>query len=124
MVFNISVNLKKEAENLPDYWSPRVVAEVNDQYVKVAKVKGELVWHSHEEEDELFYILKGHLRLQYRDHVVDLEEGDLHVVRKGVEHNPFAAEECLLALVETKTALHTGNVESEKTKKIEDQLTG
>lgn len=124
MVFNVSVNLKKEAEGLPDYWSPRVVAEVNDQYVKVAKVKGELVWHSHEEEDELFYILKGHLRLQYRDHVVDLEEGDLHVVPKGVEHNPYAAEECLLALVETKTTLHTGNVESEKTKKIEDQLTG
>lgn len=124
MVFAVSANLYKEAESLSEYWSPRIVAEVNDQYVKVAKVKGQLVWHSHADEDELFYILKGELKIEYRDHVVELVAGDVHVVPKGVEHNPVAEEECCLALVETKTALHTGDVISEKSKPIEDQLEG
>ncbi|MDV7338499.1 cupin domain-containing protein [Terasakiella sp. A23] len=123
-MFAVSTNLLKEAESLTEYWSPRVVAEVNDQYVKVAKIRGQFVWHAHEDEDELFYILKGNLRIEYRDHVVDLGVGDVHVIPKGVEHNPIAAEECLVALVETKTTLHTGNVQDDKTKSVEDQLEG
>ncbi len=123
-MFAVSTNLFEEAQRLTEFWSPRVVAEVNDQYVKVAKIKGEFVWHHHENEDELFYILKGNLRIEYRDHVVELKEGDVHVIPKGVEHNPVAEQECLLALVETKTTLHTGDVSDGKTKSVEDQLIG
>ncbi len=121
-MFQIKANLLQEAEALTDYWSPSIVGEVNDQYVKVAKLKGELVWHSHENEDELFYILKGRLRIQYRDKNIDLQEGDMHVIERGVEHNPLAEEECLIALIETKTTLHTGNVVSDRSRSIEEQL--
>jgi len=123
-MFAEKTNLLNEAESLADYWSPRVVGEVNDQYVKVAKLKGEFVWHQHDEEDELFYILRGTLEMAYRDKTVVLREGDMHVVARGVQHNPRAEEECLIALIETKTTLHTGDVVTEKTRSLDEQLTG
>jgi mannose-6-phosphate isomerase-like protein (cupin superfamily) len=95
---------------------------VNDQYVKVAKLKGDLTWHKHDQEDELFYILKGDLVIEYQDRKVHLREGDFHVVPKGVMHNPVCDEECWVALVETVTTRHTGDVVIDKTKRIEDQL--
>ena len=82
------------AEKLTDHWSPRVVAEVDDSYVKVAKVKGTLTWHSHEGEDELFFVLKGTLRIEMEDRAITLNAGELFVVTKGVRHNPVADEEC------------------------------
>jgi len=107
---------------LTEFWSPRVVAEVDDAYVKVAKVRGSLAWHSHENEDELFYILKGRLRIEMVDRVVDLREGEMFVVPKGVRHNPVADEECHIMLIERKTTRHTGDVKMEKTRSIEEQL--
>jgi mannose-6-phosphate isomerase-like protein (cupin superfamily) len=106
-----------------DHWSPRVVARVNDQYVKVAKVLGQLVWHDHANEDELFYVLKGRLRIEYEaGRTVDLGPGSLHVVPRGVLHNPVAEEECWIVLIETVTTQHTGTVASPLTKTIQQQL--
>lgn len=115
------VNLKTELEKVTDYWSPRVVGRVNDQYVKVAKLKGEFVWHDHELEDELFLIVKGRLVIQYEDGDVRLEEGDFHIVPRGKKHNPVAEEECWIALIEPVATKHTGDVVSDLTRSIEEQ---
>lgn len=117
-----TVNFLEELEHVDDYWSPRVVGKVNDQYVKVAKVKGTFTWHRHDDEDELFYVLKGQLVIEYEQGPVVLNEGDFHVVPKGTLHNPVAEDECWLALIETVTTRHTGDVVTEKTKSIEQQL--
>ncbi|MEO6919965.1 MAG: cupin domain-containing protein [Collimonas sp.] len=113
---------KKIAESLTEHWSPRIVGEVDDAYIKVAKVQGSLAWHSHDNEDELFLILKGRLRIEMEDGTVELSEGEMFVVPKGVRHNPVAEEECHIMLIERKTTLHTGNVVSEKTRSLAEQL--
>ena len=110
------------AASLTELWSPRVVAEVDDAYVKVAKVHGSLAWHSHDNEDELFLVLKGHLRIEMDGHQVELDEGELYVVPNGVRHNPVADEECHLLLIERKSTRHTGNVTTEKTRSLAEQL--
>ena len=120
-MFN-KTNLLNQCEQLTDYWSPKIVGEVNDQYVKVAKLKGEFEWHKHDAEDELFYILRGELVIQYSDSQVELAEGDMHIVPKGVMHNPRADNDCLIALVESKTTAHTGDIVTAKTRSIEHQL--
>ncbi len=116
------VSPRAVALKLQELWSPRVVAELDDTYVKVAKVHGTLAWHSHENEDELFYVLKGRLRIEMEAGAVELNEGDLYVVPKGVRHNPVAEEECHILLIERKTTLHTGDVKTEKTRSIEEQM--
>jgi mannose-6-phosphate isomerase-like protein (cupin superfamily) len=110
------------AASLSELWSPRVVAEVDDAYVKVAKVQGSLSWHAHENEDELFFVLKGRLRIEMEASVVELGEGEMFVVPKGVRHNPIAEHECHLLLVERKTTLHTGDTVTDKTRSLEEQL--
>jgi len=106
-----------------NHWTPRVIGQVNDQYVKVAKLLGELVWHAHDEEDELFLIVYGTLRIQLEgDREVVLSPGQFYVVPKGVQHNPVADEEVGIVLIETVTTSHTGSVESERSVPIERQL--
>lgn len=111
------------AAALAEHWSPRVVAELEDVYVKVAKVEGTLVWHRHDDEDELFYVLKGRLRLELegRD-AVELSEGELFVVPKGLRHLPVADSECHLLLIERKTTQHTGDLATAQTRSLADQL--
>jgi mannose-6-phosphate isomerase-like protein (cupin superfamily) len=116
------VALRESAAKLSEYWSPRIVGEVDDSYVKVAKVKGSLTWHSHEREDELFLVLQGRLRIEMEHESVDLREGDMFIVPKGVRHNPVAAEECHILLFERKSTAHTGDVVTELTRSIEEQL--
>jgi mannose-6-phosphate isomerase-like protein (cupin superfamily) len=116
------VSPKRVALALTEHWSPRVIGEVDDVYVKVAKVQGTLAWHSHENEDELFLILKGHLRIEMENGAVELDEGEMFVVPKGVRHNPVADEECHVLLIERKTTQHTGDVTTEKTRSLADQL--
>ena len=116
------VSPKQAALVLTEFWSPRVVAEVDDAYIKVAKVHGSLAWHSHEDEDELFLVLKGHLRIEMESGSVELDEGDMFVVPKGVRHNPVAEDECHLMLIERKSTLHTGDVVTEKTRSLAEQL--
>lgn len=110
------------AQKLDELWSPRVVAELDDTYVKVAKVHGSLAWHSHDSEDELFYVLKGHLRIEMESGNVDLDEGEMFVVPKGIRHNPVAENECHILLIERKTTQHTGDVKTEKTRSLAEQL--
>ena len=117
-----STSPRKIAAALTELWSPRVIAEVDDSYVKVAKIQGTFGWHTHEHEDELFMILKGSLCIEMEDGAVDLGEGDIYVVPKGVRHNPVAAEECHVLLIERKSTLHTGDMITEKTRSIADQL--
>ena len=113
---------KQVAALLTEHWSPRVIAEVDDSYIKVAKVEGSLAWHSHENEDELFFVLKGRLRIEMEDGSIDLSEGEMFVVPKGVRHNPVAEHECHIMLIERKSTLHTGNVATEKTRSLDEQL--
>jgi mannose-6-phosphate isomerase-like protein (cupin superfamily) len=113
---------KQAAASLTELWSPRVIAEVDDAYIKVAKVHGSLAWHSHENEDELFLVLKGHLRIEMESGSIELSEGEMFVVPKGVRHNPVAEQECHLMLIERKTTLHTGDIVTEKTRSLDDQL--
>ncbi len=110
------------AASLTEFWSPRVVAEVDDAYIKVARVHGSLAWHSHDNEDELFLILKGHLRIELEDGAVELDEGQMYVVPKGVRHNPVAEQECHIMLIERKTTKHTGDVVTDKTRSLDEQL--
>jgi len=112
------------AGRLDEFWSPRVIAELDDNYVKVARLKGTLAWHSHDNEDELFFILKGRLIIEYEHEAVELGPGDMHVVPRGVLHNPVADEECLVMLIERKSTLHTGRTATEKTRDISEQLRG
>jgi mannose-6-phosphate isomerase-like protein (cupin superfamily) len=117
------LNIDREFERLAEYWSPRVVATANGQFVKIAKVKGEFVWHSHAEEDEFFLVRKGVFIIRYRDGTdVVLNEGDFHVVSRGVEHMTAAPEECWVIFVEPAATRHTGDIVSERTKSIESQL--
>jgi mannose-6-phosphate isomerase-like protein (cupin superfamily) len=116
------IDILAQFGRVTDYWSPKVVAQVNDQYVKVARLLGEMDWHRHAEEDELFWVLRGRLRLEFREHAVELTEGQCCVVPRGVEHHPVAAEECWIVLVETVTTRHTGERTTAQTRSIEEQL--
>ena len=109
------VNLVEKFERFDEHWSPKIVAELNDAYVKVVKLEGEFVWHHHDDEDELFWVVSGRLRMELRDGEVVLEAGELLVVPKGVEHRPVAEGETHVVLIEPKSTLNTGNVRDERT---------
>jgi mannose-6-phosphate isomerase-like protein (cupin superfamily) len=116
------VSLSAALEQVTEYWTPRVVGRVNDQYVKVAKLKGELVWHDHEHEDEMFLVVYGNLTIQFEDRDVHLAPGQFCVVPKKTRHNPVAQEECGIVLIETVTTLHTGDLVVPGTVPLERQL--
>ena len=111
------IKIKEKYQKFNDYWKPRVIAELNDQQVIIAKVKGEFIWHDHKEEDELFHVVKGKLRMEFRDKIVEVNEGEMIVVPKGVEHRPVAEEETWLLLFEPLSTKHTGEIDSELTVK-------
>ncbi|WP_103866756.1 cupin domain-containing protein [Aquimarina sp. I32.4] len=117
------MNIKEQFKDVKNYFSPKIVAEVNDQYVKIAKIKGEEIpWHSHENEDELFYILEGSLLMEIENEApITMTNGDMYVVPKGINHRVSSVNECLIMLIETKTTKHTGEIESAITKSIEEQ---
>lgn len=115
-------HLAREFENITEHWSPRVIAAANGQFVKLAKVKGELVWHAHADEDEFFLVCKGTFILRFRDgSEVVLKEGDLHVVPRGVEHLPLAPDECWLMVVEPTQTKHTCEALTNRASTIEEQ---
>jgi mannose-6-phosphate isomerase-like protein (cupin superfamily) len=117
-------NIYELAESLADHWSPQVIASVNDQYIKLAKIENQLAWHTHQDEDEAFFIIKGEMKIEYKDCTAHLKKGDFHVVPKGTPHNPVAiTESCWIMLIESKSTLHTGEVQTEKTKSLQQQLT-
>jgi mannose-6-phosphate isomerase-like protein (cupin superfamily) len=116
------VNLAEKLSLFTDRWSPKIVGDLNDSYVKVVKVQGEFLWHKHDTEDELFFVVAGRLTIRLRDGEVDLEPGEFVIVPKGVEHLPVAAEEAHIVLVEPKTTLNTGDVVSERTVAVLDRI--
>lgn len=109
------VNLAQKFSLFQEYWSPKIAGEINDSYVKLVKFKGEFVWHHHETEDELFLVVKGRLLIKLRDQDIFLEEGEFVIIPRGVEHLPVAEEEAQVLLLEPKTTLNTGNVQTERT---------
>jgi mannose-6-phosphate isomerase-like protein (cupin superfamily) len=109
------VNLREKFSRVCEYWSPKIVGELNDSYVKVVKFKGEFIWHHHEQEDELFLVVKGTLRMRFRDREVQIREGEFLIVPRGVEHLPVAEREVEVVLLEPKSTLNTGNVRNERT---------
>lgn len=117
-----AVSPKVLAATLTELWSPRVIAQLDDCYVKVAKVHGTLTWHAHDGEDEMFYILKGRLRIEMESRTIELHEGEMFVVPKGVRHNPVADAECHVMLIERKSTTHTGSEHTGQTRTLEEQL--
>lgn len=117
-----SINIEAALANVTQHWSPQVIGQVNDQYIKVAKLKGELMWHAHADEDELFMVVYGTLKIQLEDRDVLLQPGEFCVIPKGVRHNPVAVEECGIVLIETVTTRHTGDEVSARSVPVEKQL--
>lgn len=109
------VNVSEKFARFTDYWSPKIVGELNEFHVKLVKIEGEFVWHHHEDEDEMFFVIKGTLIMKLRDKDVVVNEGEFIVIPHGVEHKPVAETECHIMLFEPKETLNTGNVQDEKT---------
>ena len=109
------VNLREKFSLFTEHWSPRIAGELNGQQVKLAKIQGAFPWHHHEDEDELFLVVKGRFRLELRDRTVALEEGEFFIVPRGVEHRPVADEEAHILLFEPASTLNTGNLRNERT---------
>ena len=109
------INLAKKLARFSECWSPRIVGELNGQHVKIAKLKGEFIWHHHEEEDELFLVIKGKMIIHLRDRTVELSEGEFFIVPRGIEHKPAAEEETHILVFEPTSTLNTGNIRNERT---------
>ena len=110
------VNINKKLSLFSEYWDPKIVGELNGQYVKLVKFKDEFVWHKHDNEDEMFFVLKGKFIMEYRDKSVEINENEFVIVPRGVEHRPVAPEEVHVMLFEPKTILNTGDTRNEFTK--------
>jgi len=116
------INIYEKLEKFNEYWSPKIVGEVNESYVKMAKFKGEFLWHTHDNEDEMFFVVKGQLIVKFRDKEVTLNQGEFLIIPKGVDHMPVAEEEVHVMLIEPKTTLNTGDVKSDKTVENLDKI--
>jgi mannose-6-phosphate isomerase-like protein (cupin superfamily) len=111
------ISIDSKLNLFQDHWNPRIIGELNGQHVKLAKLKGEFIWHSHEKEDELFYVIKGSLKMEFRDRVEILQPGEMIIVPRGVEHKPVAEEEVHVMLFEPASTINTGEIENERTRK-------
>lgn len=116
------INIYEKLTLFNEHWSPKIIGEVNESYVKIAKLKGEFLWHTHENEDEMFYVLKGQLVIKFRDKDVILNEGEFIVIPKGIEHMPVAEKEVHVMLIEAKTTVNTGDVRNERTVEKPDRI--
>tara|TARA_Y100001960_G_scaffold6811_1_gene6939 strand:+ start:221 stop:586 length:366 start_codon:yes stop_codon:yes gene_type:complete len=112
---NKKINISEKLKKFSDYWSPRVVAEMNDYQFKLAKISGEFIWHHHESTDEVFFVIKGSMSIEFRDGIVELSQGEMYVVPKGVEHKPHAEKECHIMLIEPRGIINTGEIKNELT---------
>ena len=116
------VNINEKLSLFTDYWNPRIVGELNGQQVKLVKLQGEFVWHKHDNEDELFYVVKGVLKMEFRDRTVVINEGEFLIVPRGVEHKPVADNEVAIMLFEPSSTLNTGNTRGELTREILENI--
>ena len=110
------INIKDKFTKFDEQWSPKIIAQMNDYHFKLAKIQGEFIWHSHPETDEVFIVIAGQMRLEFRDGYVELKEGEMFVAPKGVEHKPVAAQECQIMLIEPAGTINTGDAGGELTK--------
>lgn len=115
------INLQEKFALFDDLWSPKIIGEANGQFIKIAKTNGEMVWHKHDDEDEIFIVIKGKFILEMRDKTVELNAGEIFVMPQGVEHCPRATEETQVLLIEPKKTAHTGNSQTAMTVAIENQ---
>ena len=106
------INLKEKLSKFSDHWSPKVIAEMNNYQFKLVKIKGDFVWHNHGDTDEFFLVIEGEMKIEFKDETVILKEGEIFVVPKGVEHKPYAEEECKIMIVEPRGVINTGDAES------------
>lgn len=116
------VNIAEKLSLFHEYWSPKIVGELNESHVKVVKLKGEFLWHKHDHEEEMFYVVKGRLVIHFRDKDVNLAEGEFIIIPRGVEHMPYAAEEVHVILIEPKTTRNTGDIVNERTVENPDMI--
>jgi len=116
------INLSGKFNLFSEYWSPKIIGELNGQQVKLVKLKGEFVFHQHADEDELFFVVKGSFKMEYRNKTVQINEGEMVIVPKGVEHKPVAEDEAWVMLFEPASTLNTGNVTDEKTKTQREKI--
>ena len=116
------INISDKLSLFDDYWNPRIVGELNGQYVKLVKFKGEFVWHKHENEDEMFLVVKGEFKMELRQKIIDIKEGELIIIPRGTEHRPTASEEVHIMLFEPMSTLNTGNVEDKLTKNMLEKI--
>ena len=119
MIYN-PINLEKKFKKFSDYWSPKVIGEMNDYQFKLAKVQGEFIWHQHLDTDETFFVVQGQLTIEFKDGSVNIEQGEMYVVPKGVEHKPTATKECHIMIIEPKGVTNTGNKIDSKLKADND----
>ena len=111
------INISQKLAQFNDHWNPRIIGELNKQHVKLAKIKGEFIWHKHDHEDEMFLVLKGTLKIEFRDRTETIQENEIIIVPKGVEHKLIAEEEVSIMLFEPATTINTGALENERTRK-------
>lgn len=116
------VNIKNKLSKFSDYWNPRIVGELNGQHVKLVKAQGEFVWHKHDEEDEMFYLLEGTLKIEFRDRTVVLEPNEFIIIPKGIEHRPLAEKEVSVMLFEPAGTINTGDMEGQLTRNTLDRI--
>jgi mannose-6-phosphate isomerase-like protein (cupin superfamily) len=109
------INLKEKFSKFSDHWSPKVIAEMNDYQFKLVKIQGEFVWHNHDDTDETFIVIEGEMKIEFENETLQLNEGDMFVVPKGVEHKPWAGNECKVMIIEPRGVLNTGNSEGDLT---------
>ena len=116
------INISQKLAQFNDHWNPRIIGELNQQHLKIAKIKGEFIWHKHDEEDEMFLVLEGTLKIAFRDRTETIQENEIIIVPKGVEHKPIADEEVSIMLFEPATTINTGALENERTRKNLESL--
>ncbi len=117
------INISEKFDQFNDYYNPRIIGELNGQHVKAVKLKGEFIWHHHDREDELFLVVKGKLKMEFREKIVEVSPGEFIIVPRGVEHRPVAEQEVHVLLFEPDSTLNTGNVENERTRRQLEKLT-
>lgn len=116
------INISEKFSHFSDYWNPRIIGELNGQHVKATKLQGEFIWHHHDNEDEMFLVIKGKLTMEFRDRTVEINEGEFIIVPRKVEHRPVANEEVHILLFEPASTLNTGNIEDERTRKTLERI--
>jgi len=109
------INLKEKLSIFSEHWSPKVISELNDYQIKLVKIQGDFVWHNHSETDELFLVIEGKMKIEFKDKTVELNKGELYVVPKGVEHRPYAEDECQIMLIEPRGVINTGENKNDLT---------